>query len=214
MEFEKRLLQNSYWLSRVVFIKLLGGVTFTAFLVALLQNGSLIGPKGLTPADQYLQFIKEQNSNEFLRLYQTPTIFWYVSPTDWNLFLVAFVGAILSVFTIISGRSNFIIYFIQWVLYLSIINIGQTWYAFGWESQLVEQLFLASLIVPVLSWQKFPKWTPVPSVGLYANIWLLFRIMIGRSVRLYNTIPCYISASILYYTMLYQTMLCYTILFS
>lgn len=191
MEFEKRLLQHSYWLSRVVFIKLLGAVTFIAFLVALLQNGSLIGPKGLTPADQYLQFVKEQNTNltsEFLRFYYAPTIFWFVPPSDLNLSLVALVGLILSAYTIISGACNFIIYFIQWLLYLSLINIGQTWYSFGWESQLVEQLFLAALIVPISSLHKFPKWTPVPSVGLYANIWLLFRIMIGKCVdSVYNS---------------------------
>lgn len=29
-----------------------------------------------------------------------------------------------------------------WALYLSIVNVGQTWYAFGWESLLLEAGFL------------------------------------------------------------------------
>ncbi|WP_196764241.1 lipase maturation factor family protein, partial [Mycobacterium avium] len=29
-----------------------------------------------------------------------------------------------------------------WVLYLSIVNVGQTWYSFGWESLLLETGFL------------------------------------------------------------------------
>ena len=30
-----------------------------------------------------------------------------------------------------------------WVLYLSVVNVGQRWYGFGWESLLLEVGFLA-----------------------------------------------------------------------
>ena len=33
-----------------------------------------------------------------------------------------------------------------WVLYLSIVNVGQTFYAFGWESLLCEALFLMAFL--------------------------------------------------------------------
>ena len=182
MEFEKRLLSNSYWLSRIFFIKFLGFVTFIAFLVAFMQNNALIGPNGLTPAEPLLTQRKEKimtNWNKYL--YETPTLFWFIPVSDLNLSIISFIGMIVSIIIIINGQSNVFLYSIQWILYLSIVNVGNVWYRFGWESHLLEQLFLASLIVPIISLQKFPKWTPTPILGVYANMWLLFRIMIGKN---------------------------------
>ena len=36
-----------------------------------------------------------------------------------------------------------LLWLLLWVLYLSIVNVGQIWYAFGWESLLLEAGFLA-----------------------------------------------------------------------
>ena len=38
-----------------------------------------------------------------------------------------------------------------WVLYLSIVNVGQIWYGFGWESLLLETGFLAIFLGPATS---------------------------------------------------------------
>ncbi len=35
------------------------------------------------------------------------------------------------------------VWVVLWLLYLSIVNVGQTWYSFGWESLLLEAGFLA-----------------------------------------------------------------------
>ena len=35
------------------------------------------------------------------------------------------------------------VWLVLWSLYLSIVNVGQTWYSFGWESLLCETGFLA-----------------------------------------------------------------------
>lgn len=190
MEYEKRLLENSYWLSRVLYIKFLGFVSFVAFSVALLQNSALIGPNGLTPATEIMN-LKKQNIKRFQDYLQPPTLFWFISITDMNLSLVALTGVILSAIIMIRGQSNFIIFFILWSLYLSIVSIGNVWYSFGWESQVVEQLFLAALIVPIFSFQKYPKWTPVPWIAIVANIWLLFRIMIGAGLIKLRTDKCW-----------------------
>ena len=37
---------------------------------------------------------------------------------------------------------------VLWVLYLSIVNVGQTFYGFGWESLLLEAGFLAIFLGP------------------------------------------------------------------
>ena len=61
-----------------------------------------------------------------------------------------------------------------WVLYLSFVNVGQTFYAFGWESLLVRGRLLHDLrsgprdaATPVLNW-------------IYR--WTLFRLMFGAGL--------------------------------
>ncbi len=74
------------------------------------------------------------------------------------------------------------ILFSLWALYFSIVNVGQTWYSFGWESQLLESGILAMFMVPVFSLSKFPRHTPTPLVCVWGFRWLLFRIMIGAGM--------------------------------
>ncbi|RYH28818.1 hypothetical protein EON65_10740 [archaeon] len=80
------------------------------------------------------------------------------------------------------GVANVAVLFFLWALYFSIVNIGQTWYSFGWESQLLEVGFMALFMVPFLSLQKYPKLTPTSWVAVWGNRWLLFRIMIGAGM--------------------------------
>lgn len=80
------------------------------------------------------------------------------------------------------GSANVPILFILWALYFSIVNVGQTWYSFGWESQLLEVGFLTMFMVPLMSLKRYPEWTPTPAVCVWGNRWLLFRIMIGAGM--------------------------------
>ena len=45
---------GSYWLTRILFLRFLGLIYLTAFLVSYHQNKELIGDRGLTPARLYL----------------------------------------------------------------------------------------------------------------------------------------------------------------
>ena len=64
---------GSYWLTRSIFLRALGFVYGTAFLVALRQNKALIGDNGITPARHILQFsyergkMKRRRREEWLR---------------------------------------------------------------------------------------------------------------------------------------------------
>ena len=51
-------------------------------------------------------------------------------------------GLFLAMFVLVMGSANFFIMTLLWLLYHSIVNIGQTWYSFGWESQLLESGFI------------------------------------------------------------------------
>ena len=45
---------ESYWLTRIVFLRYLGFIYFIAFLISFNQNKELIGSHGLTPASNFL----------------------------------------------------------------------------------------------------------------------------------------------------------------
>ena len=69
-----------------------------------------------------------------------------------------------------------------WVLYFSLVSVGQSWFSFGWESQLLETGFLAIWSVPLLGWSQLPVRLPSPWVCVLGYRWLVFRIMLGAGL--------------------------------
>jgi hypothetical protein len=85
-------------------------------------------------------------------------------------------------FITISGAANSVIMVSLWLLYHSIVNVGQTWYSFGWESQLLECGFIAIFLVPLISLRKIDEKSPPSFVTILLYRWLIFRIMIGAGL--------------------------------
>eukprot|EP01043_Picozoa_sp_COSAG02_P001238 COSAG02_NODE_26_length_51927_cov_61.213881_3_plen_594_part_00 len=183
---------GSWWLTRIVFLRCLGGVYLTAFLVALHQNPALLGERGLLPASVHMQQLRAKLTPHdgttlrgawtgFLRV---PGLLWFVAPggEESALTAFAFLGIALAAVLLIRGASNMPIMGLLWILYTSIVMAGQRWYSFGWESQLLETGFLAMFLTPVLSLAAMPRHTPTPLVTRCGFIWLIFRIMIGAGL--------------------------------
>jgi hypothetical protein len=64
---------------------------------------------------------------------------------------------------------------------MSFVHLGQDWYGYGWEIQLLETGFLAIFLCPLLDMRPFPKREPPMAViGLFR--WLIFRIMFGAGL--------------------------------
>jgi hypothetical protein len=63
---------------------------------------------------------------------------------------------------------------VLWALYLSIVNVGQTWYGFGWESLLLEAGFLAVFLGNAHS--------APPTLLLWLLRWLLLRLEFGAGL--------------------------------
>jgi hypothetical protein len=78
-----------------------------------------------------------------------------------------------------------------WALYLSIVNVGQTFYGFGWESLLLEAGFLAAFLGPA--------WSAVPLPIILAFRWLLFRVELGAGLIKMRGDPCWRKLTCLYY---------------
>src|SRR3954467_12849442 len=127
---------KDYQLTRFVILRLLGFVYAIAFLVAINQLLPLIGEHGLTPASHYLERLQSHFGSRTSAVVEMPTLFWF-GISDHALLLVAWVGLGLSI-VVLCGYANVIILTILWALYMSIVHVGQIWYGYGWETQLLE----------------------------------------------------------------------------
>ncbi|MFF3561676.1 lipase maturation factor family protein [Streptomyces sp. NPDC002574] len=159
-----------YWLSRVVIQRGLAVLYFVAFAGAAHQFRALIGEHGLLPVPRFTARVPFS---------QAPSLFhWRYS--DRLFATVAWGGAALSA-AVAAGAADLVplwaamlLWTVLWLLYLSIVNVGQTWYAFGWESLLLETGFLAVFLGN--------DETGPPVLVLWLMRWLLFRVEFGAGM--------------------------------
>ena len=55
---------------------------------------------------------------------------------------------------LVTGAANMLALALLWILYTSLVNVGQTWFSFGWESQLLETGFLAIWVRQYTEWSR------------------------------------------------------------
>jgi len=162
--------QGEYWFSRFLIQRGLGLIYLLAFLNAFNQFRPLLGVNGLLPVPTFLK------KTTFKR---HPSLFhWHYS--DQLFGIVASAGIILSL-TALMGLADagplwlsMLIWLLLWALYLSIVNVGQIFYGFGWESILLEAGFYAIFLGP-LHYQ-------MPLAMVFVLRWLVFRIEFGAGL--------------------------------
>ena len=169
----------TYWLTRFIVLRLLGLVYFIAFLSLAQQVLPLIGENGLLPAQSYLERVEAHVGSRFDASLQFPSLFW-LGASDGLLTTMAYGGAALS-FVVLCGYANAVMLILLWAVYLSFTFIGQDWYGYGWEIQLLETGFLAIFLCPLLDARPFPR-RPPPAPVLWLMRWLIFRIMLGAGL--------------------------------
>src|SRR5262245_2809174 len=137
----------TYTLTRFLILRLLALVYCMAFLVAARQFEPLLGSGGLLPATQFLAHVRDASDSGLDAVLSLPTLFWF-DCSDQTLRLAAWLGVGLSVAALL-GVSNALVQLALWALYLSFVQIGQLFYGYGWESQLLETGFLAIFLCPL-----------------------------------------------------------------
>lgn len=196
------LQKNQYWLTRIVFLRSLGFVYAVAFLVALNQNKYLLGEKGLLPSNLYLERIRDMHKGfHFETLLRVPSLMWFYRFVDADTLLdgLASVGFVLALGVTVTGAANAVAFFLLWILYHSVVNVGQLWYSFGWESQLLETGFLAIFFCPIWTWKQLPQGTPPSPVVVWGYRWLLFRIMLGAGLIKIRGDKCWLDLTCMMY---------------
>lgn len=187
---------DTYWLTRFVILRLLGAVYAVAFLAAALQILPLIGSHGLLPLNLFLERVREALGSSAAGFARLPSVFWF-GHSDTTLVVAAWIGFALSC-VVVAGYANALLMAALWALYMSFVHVGQDWYGYGWEIQLLETGFLAIFLCPLLDGRPFPRREP-PIVVLWLFRWLIFRIMIGAALIKLRGDPCWRDLTALYY---------------
>ena len=169
----------TYWLTRFLILRLLGLIYAVAFLAAINQVVPLIGANGLLPVGIFLDRVGLALGTPAAGFTHLPSFFWFAH-SDTTLLSAAWIGFALSCI-VVAGFANALLLTVLWFLYMSFVHVGQDWYGYGWEIQLLETGFLAIFLCPLLDLRPFPgREPPMPVIGLFR--WLTFRIMLGAGM--------------------------------
>ena len=171
--------RSSYWLTRFVILRLLGIIYAVAFLVAANQILPLIGSDGLLPLDHFISSVQDSLGGTWPAFRRLPSIFWF-NHSDTMLVAIAWIGFVLSC-VVVAGYANAILLAVLWAVYMSFVHLGQEWYGYGWEFQLLETGFLAIFLCPLLDPRPFPR-RETPRVIIWFFRVLSFRIMLGSGL--------------------------------
>jgi hypothetical protein len=175
------------WLVRLVFQRGLAAVCLVAFVVTLNQYPALLGENGLLPVGRFVRRASFR---------QTPSLFHWRS-SDRFAAVLAWLGIALSLVDVVglSERGPALLssatWLALWLLYLSFVNVGQTFYGFGWESMLVEATFLAAFLGPT--------WSEPSAIPILALRWMLFRTELGAGLIKVRHDPCWRDLTCMYY---------------
>lgn len=124
-----------------LFVRLLGAVHLVAFASLVPQLRTLLGPSGLLPAGESLRQIASDAGSRALLFLDLPTVFW-VSASDRVLLGAAWTGVALAS-AVIAGLRTRACLAVLWVLYLSFVGAGRSFFAWQWDALLCETTAIA-----------------------------------------------------------------------
>jgi hypothetical protein len=188
--------RGSYWLTRFVILRLLGFIYAIAFLVAANQILPLIGANGLLPVGSFLDHVGQALGGSLGGFFRLPSLFW-LNHSDTALVVAAWIGVGLSC-VVAAGYANALLLSVIWILYMSFVHVGQEWYGYGWEMQLLETGFLSIFLCSPLDGRPFPR-RPPPLVVIWLFRALAFRIMFGAGMIKIRGDECWRNLTALYY---------------
>ena len=167
------------WEARWLFVRALAVIYVIAFVAAARQLPALLGERGLLPIPAFLA------RTTFRR---HPSVF-HAHYSDRFAVALAWIGALLSAALVVGLPQAgpvwlyVLAWLVVWALYESFVNVGQIWYAFGWESILLEAGFFAAFLGPDA--------IAPPLLAVYLILWLEFRVEFGAGLIKLRGDPCW-----------------------
>ena len=175
------------WITRLLLQRGMAAIYAVAFLSVVRQFKPLLGERGLLPVPAFLEDVGFR---------EAPSLFcWRYS--DRLLDIVAWTGLLLSLAACfgLTERGPAWLSLTAWLLlyalYLSIVNVGQRFFGFGWESMILEAGFFTSFLGPT---HMQPSVLPVLILR-----WMLFRTEMGAGLIKLRHDPCWRDLTCLFY---------------
>lgn len=156
--------------ARWLLVRGAGLVHLLAFGAVVHQWVPLNGERGLTPVRRFVERVPWRRAPSLLR--------W--RPTDRVALALAWTGIAVSLAVVLGlpQRGPVWLHLATWLtlyaLYLSFVNVGQRWYAFGWETLTLELAVVAAFLGP--------DTVAPPLLGILLVRWLLFRVELGAGL--------------------------------
>jgi hypothetical protein len=178
--------EGLYW-PRLVFVRGLAAIFVIAFVSALNQWKALLGERGLQPVPRFLEHTRFREAPSLFHFHYSDRFFTVVAGSGLALSIAALLG--------LADAGPFwlgmAVWLSIWALYLSIVNVGQTFYAFGWESMLVEAGFFAAFMGP--------RGVAPSAIPMLAVRWMLFRVELGAGLIKIRHDECWRNLTCLFY---------------
>ncbi len=174
-------------LTRLLLQRGMACIYLVAFLTVLLQGKPLLGSRGLLPIPDFL---------EGSTFWQSPSLFhWRYS--DRLLDLVAWTGLIVSGCALFGFTEagplwlSVAAWLLLYGLYLSVNNVGQNFFGFGWESMLLEAGFFTAFLGN--------RHTAPSVIPVLILRWMFFRTELGAGLIKLRHDPCWRDLTCLYF---------------
>ena len=170
---------ETFRLTRLLYQRGLALILLIAFLNAAFEFKPLLGVHGLLPVPEFIKEVPFRAS---------PSLFYFL-PTGAAFTIAAWLGVVLAALALVGLADRYrtwlsmLVWALMWVLYLSFVNVGQIFYAFGWESILLEACFYAIFLG---SRRAAPQ-----TISIWLVRWLLFRLMFGAGLIKMRGDPCW-----------------------
>lgn len=178
---------EGYTAARTVLQRGIAAVYVIAFVAVLHQFRPLLGEHGLLPVPAFVRRVPWRAA---------PSLF-HRRYSDRLLLVVGWAGLLIAV-TLVVGLPQtgppwlpMLAFLVLWVLYLSVVNVGQVFYGFGWESLLLEAGFLAAFLG---SDEVAP-----PLTVLVLFWWLVLRLELGAGLIKWRGDPAWRDLTALHY---------------
>ena len=178
---------EGYTVARQVVQRGVAAVFVVAFVAVVRQFPPLLGERGLLPVPAFTARVGFR---------RRPSLF-HLGYSDRLVVLVGWTGVVVAV-ALVAGLPQqgppwlpLLAFGVLWVLYLSVVNVGQVFYGFGWESLLLEAGFLAAFLG---SDEVAP-----PLVVLVLLWWLVLRLELGAGLIKLRGDPAWRDLTALYH---------------
>ncbi len=175
------------FLTRLLLQRGMAAIYLVAFLTVKLQAKPLLGTDGLLPIPGFLKHATFRDA---------PSLFhWHYSDT--LLEAVAWTGLALSAAALLGLTDagplwlSVTCWLVLYALYLSVTNVGQRFFGFGWESMLCEAGFFTAFLGPT---HLAPNVIPVLILR-----WMFFRTELGAGLIKLRHDPCWRDLTCLYF---------------